>query len=339
MKIIADSFIPFLKGRLESFADISYIHPDNFTPEVVKDADALLIRTRTRCGAPLLEESNVRFIATGTIGMDQFDLPWCHAHGITTTNSPGCNAPGVAQYVWSSLLHLGIDPKEITIGVVGHGHVGSIVAEWGRHLGAEVLLCDPQKAERGEEGYIPLPQLIAQSDVITLHTPLTRTGCYPTYHLIDDQALAGVRKGAVLINAARGPVIDTAAVIKAARRADMTLIMDTWEGEPSSIDPELLSLARIATPHIAGYSLQGKQRATRMIVENLAAYFNLPIGEGGIDVSDLPEPYRPVKTISATEIYDSYDPVADTNILRGEPSRFEYLRDHYDYRSEPQSIL
>lgn len=343
MKIIADHFIPFLQGRLEPYADISYIHPDHFSPAIVRDADALLIRTRTRCGAPLLEGSKVRLIATATIGMDQFDLPWCAAHGIETRNSPGCNAPGVAQYVWSSLLHLGIDPSQITIGIVGHGHVGSIVAEWGQHLGAKILLCDPPRADRGEQGYIPLRELMERSDVITLHTPLTRDGAYPTFHLIGAEALSHVRQGAVLINAARGPVVDSIQVAKAAQRASMTLINDTWEGEPSALNPELFRLSRIATPHIAGYSLQGKQRATRMIVESVARCFGLPLadepGKDGIRVWDLPRPYTPVATITAQEIKDSYNPLADTAMLRADLPGFELMRDHYVYRSEPASIL
>ncbi|MBP3299477.1 MAG: 4-phosphoerythronate dehydrogenase [Muribaculaceae bacterium] len=343
MKILADSFIPFLRGRLENYADITYLHPDDFNPQTVADADALLIRTRTRCGAPLLSGSRVRFIASGTIGMDQFDLPWCASHDIAAFNSPGCNAPGVAQYVWSSLLHLGIDPAKITLGVIGHGNVGRIVAEWGRHLGARILLCDPPRADRGEKGYIPMEELLAQSDVITLHTPLTHDGNHPTYHLIGERELRLIRPGAVFINAARGSVTDTPALVEAARRLSLRLIIDTWEGEPSDLNPELLALAEIATPHIAGYSLQGKQRATRMITENLCRFFGLPLatkqGEEGVKVWDLPEPYRPVESIGADQIASSYDPVADTRALRETPASFEYMRDHYDYRSEPSAIL
>lgn len=340
IKVIADSFIPFLQGRLEPYVEISYVHPDLITASAVRDADALLIRTRTRCGAPLLENSRVQFIATATIGMDQFDLPWCKEHGIATFNSPGCNAPGVAQYVWSSLLHLRINPHDITIGIVGAGNVGSIVAEWGRHLGARVLLCDPPKQRSGAAGeYVSLPELLAGSDVVSLHTPLTRDGADPTWHMIGERETALMRPGAILINAARGPVVDTAAVIKAAQRGSIRLITDTWEGEPDHLDPEQLRLSLIATPHIAGYSLQGKQRATRMIVENLARHFSLPLalseGESGIRVWDLPEPYTPVKTITAHEIMSSYDPLADDLLLRRAPERFEWERDRYDYRSEP----
>lgn len=348
MKIVADSFIPFLAGRLEPFAQVEYIHPDTFTPRTISGADALLIRTRTRCGAPLLEGSTVKMVATGTIGMDQFDLPWCEANGVAAYNSPGCNAPGVAQYVWSSLLHVGINPRGLKIGVVGHGHVGSIVAEWGRHLGAEVLLCDPPRHEElvrvGEKSpYIPLAQLLAVSDVVTLHTPLTRTGAHPTYHTIGEREVAQMRQGAILINAARGPVVDSHAVAESAVRGRIRLITDTWEGEPGNLNANILKESFIATPHIAGYSLQGKQRATRMICEAIGRHFSLPIaahkGEEGIKVWDLPEPYHPLATISALSIAESYDPIVDTIRLRTNPREFEQMRDHYQYRSEPKEVL
>lgn len=339
IKVIADKYIPFLRGRLEPYADISYIHPDDFTPESVRKARALLIRTRTRCGAPLLEDSAVEFIASGTIGMDQLDLPWCASRGIEARNSPGCNAPGVAQYVWSCLLHLRLDPKKLTVGVVGHGNVGTIVAEWGAHLGARTLLCDPPKARMAPEGYMSLEEMLPLCDVVTLHTPLTRTGEHATYHMIGERELALMRPGAILINAARGPVVQTEAVVKAAREGRIKVITDCWEGEPDRLDRRLLDLSLIATPHIAGYSRQGKQRATRMIIESLARHFSLPLagrkGERGIKVWDLPEPYAPVQSITPYEIMRSYDPMADDALLRRDPARFEWERDNYDYRDEP----
>lgn len=340
IKVIADRFIPFLKGRLEPYCEIAYLHPDDITPAAVADADALLIRTRTRCGAPLLAGSRVQFIASGTIGMDQFDLPWCASRGIATFNSPGCNAPAVAQYVWSSLLHLRLDPRNLTIGIVGHGNVGTIVAEWGRHLGARVLLCDPPKQRAGGEGYLPLDELLAQSDVVTLHCPLTREGADATFHMIGEREVSLMRQGAILVNAARGPVIHTTEALKAAQRGSIRLITDCWEGEPDALNPDQLAMSLIATPHIAGYSLQGKQRATRMVLENLARHFSLPLAEEpqqkGIKVWDLPEPYRPVSSITPYEIMQSYDPLADDALLRRDPARFEWERDRYDYRSEPQ---
>ena len=339
MKIVADQFIPFLRGRLEPYAEIKYIHPDSFSPETIKGADALLIRTRTRCGAPLLEGSSVKMIATATIGMDQFDLPWCAAHGVQTFNSPGCNAPAVAQYVWSSLLHIGINPRETTIGVVGHGNVGSIVADWGKKLGATVLLCDPPKARRGVgNDYISLPELVSQADVVTLHTPLTKTGEDATFHLMNRDILAQMRPGAVLVNAARGPVVDSTAVAEKAQEGSIRLITDTWEGEPDKLNPVVLEKSEITTPHIAGYSLQGKQRATRMIIESVGRTFGIPVatheGEPGVKVWDLPEPYTPWEHLSAEDIRASYDPLTETARLKADPEGFEEWRDHYEYRHE-----
>lgn len=339
MKIVADRFIPFLQGRLEPFAEIKYIHPDSFSPETIKGADALLIRTRTRCGAPLLQGSSVRMIATATIGMDQFDLPWCAEHGIATFNSPGCNSPAVAQYVWSSLLHIGIDPKDITIGVAGHGNVGSIVANWGRKLGAKVLLCDPPKAPSGAEGeYMSLRDLAPRVDVLTLHTPLTRDGSHPTFHMIDREILSLMRPGAVLVNAARGPVVDSAAVAEKALSGSLRLVTDVWEGEPADLNPVILEKSEVATPHIAGYSLQGKQRATRMIIESVGRTFGIPVarreGEPGVKVWDLPAPYTPWPQVTAPDIKASYDPLVETARLKADPACFETWRDSYDYRPE-----
>lgn len=343
MKVVADQFIPFLRGRLEPFVDIEYIHPDNFTPETIAGADALLIRTRTKCGAPLLEGSSVQMIATATIGMDQFDLPWCAANGIATFNSPGCNAPAVAQYVWSSLLHIGINPKGTVIGVAGHGNVGSIVADWGKLLGAKVLLCDPPKAESGLPGYMSLKEVAAQADVLTLHTPLTKTGDYPTLHMINADILASMKNGAVLVNAARGPVVDSSAVARAAARGSIRLVTDTWEGEPDNLNPIILEKSEIATPHIAGYSLQGKQRATRMILQALSEHFHLPINTDpnnkiapneAIQVADLPAPYTPWEHITAADIMNSYNPCAETAKLKADPACFEAWRDSYEFRPE-----
>lgn len=337
--IVADSYIPFLQGRLDEVAEMRYVHPDSIDRKIVADADGMLIRTRTRCNASLLEGTKVRFIATGTIGMDQFDLPWCAKAGIATFNSPGCNAPGVAQYVWSSLLRLGVEPRDTTIGIIGAGHVGSIVAEWARHLGANVLLNDPPLQRRlTDEGktaeadrYSSLETVLKEADVVTLHTPLTRTGEHASYHLLSRNEMQLMRPGTILVNASRGPVVDTPAIVEAALQKGVRLITDCWEGEPNAIDSQLLELSEIATPHIAGYSLQGKQRATRMIVENAVRFFGLE----GVDVSDLPEPYRPVSHITARQITDSYDPMADTIRLKQSPEKFEWMRDNYDYRSEP----
>ena len=330
-RIIIDRDIPFLRGRLEHAAECVYAGQHEFTPELVRDADALIIRTRTRCDRALLEGSRVRFIATATIGMDQFDLDWCRSAGITVRNAPGCNAPGVAQYVWSALLRAGFDPARHTLALVGRGNVGSVVAEWGRALGARILVSDPPRAAQGftDEDYRPLHEIIAQADAVTLHTPYTRTGPHPTHHLIGAPEIALMRPGAILLNAARGPVADGDAIKSALTEGRIRAIIDTWEGEPD-IDPELVPLAETATCHIAGYSAEGKQRATRMALENVAQFFGFDI-----DTSGLAPAYVPENPPSAEAILASYDPAHDTALLRQQPELFEQLRSDYDFRHEP----
>ncbi|MBD5224195.1 MAG: 4-phosphoerythronate dehydrogenase [Bacteroidales bacterium] len=329
MKIIADNNIPFLKGRLEPFAEVVYTDQWGFTPELVKDADCLLIRTRTRCDSKLLEGSNVRLIATATIGMDQIDTTWCASAGITVRNAPGCNAPGVAQYVWSALLRKGFDPKRHTLGLIGCGNVGSIVREWGERLGAKVLVSDPPKMESGiTDNYTDLDTLLKESDAVTLHTPLTSTGKYPTRHLIGERELALIGDGRILVNAARGPVVDFKALKKEVCSGRIRAIIDTWEDEPT-IDPVLLNSVEYGTFHIAGYSLEGKQRATRMALEAVEDIFGIEI-----DKSNLAEAYRAPQNLTETKIVQSYDPQPDTDALRNEPESFDRLRNDYNYRNE-----
>lgn len=333
-RIIVDDNIPFIKGRLEPFADTVYADQFGFTPELVRDADAMVIRTRTRCDENLLKGSKVKIIATATIGMDQFDLGWCRDNGITCRNSPGCNAPGVAQYVWSALLRSGFDPERHTLGVVGCGNVGSIVADWGRRLGADVLVNDPPKAAAGASlpGLVELPELLREAYAVTLHTPLTRDGEWPSFHLIGEAALALMKPGALLVNAARGPVADNAALRRAVASGHIRAVIDTWEGEPK-LDKELLSLLKYGTFHIAGYSLEGKQRATRMVLEAIGEHFGF-----APDLSGLEGPYKAPARISAKAILDSYNPISDTLQLKADPDAFDTLRANYSFRREPRFI-
>ncbi len=331
-RIIVDDNIPFIKGRLEPFADVEYADQFGFTPSLVADADAMIIRTRTRCDRSLLEGSKVLLIATATIGMDQFDLEWCRANGIECRNSPGCNAPGVAQYVWSALLRSGFDPKRMTLGVVGCGNVGSIVADWGRKLGANVLISDPPKAEIGELDTVdsPLDELLRSSDAVTLHTPLIRTGKWPTFHLIGERELSLMRSNAIIVNAARGPVVDNEVLRHAVEAGKVKAIVDTWEGEPD-LDRELLRLVDIGTFHIAGYSLEGKQRATRMVLEAVGERFGF-----NPDLSGLAPAYIEPTEVDSNIILESYNPLDDTAPLKATPDEFDTLRANYDFRREPR---
>lgn len=330
MKIIADKNIPFLEGRLIG-ADLVQMGAGEIDHDAVKDADALIVRTRTRCDKELLQGSNVKLVASATIGTDHIDIPWCKENGIAVSNAPGCNAPGVALYVWSNLLRYGFDPAKSTLGVIGCGNVGGIVAKWGERLGARVLVCDPPRQERGltDREYLPLEEVLSQSDAITLHTPLTRNGKYPTFHLIGKDNIKWMKPGAMFVNAARGEVVDTETLVSAIEeRRIIRAIIDTWEGEPH-IDSRLLKLADTATCHIAGYSVEGKQRATRMALEAVAETLGLKV-----DLEGLQGPYKEPENLTSEQIIASYDPSAMTESLKANPSSFELLRNSYPLHKE-----
>lgn len=330
MKIVCDKNIPFLEGRLKDTELVALPAPE-ITREAVADADGIIVRTRTRCDSSLLEGSKVRAAATATIGTDHLDLEWLAAQGIAASNAPGCNAPGVAVYVWSSLLRNGFDPARHTLGVVGCGHVGSIVADWGGRLGAKVVCCDPPLQEAGNDSraYLPLEEVLSLSDAVTLHTPLTRGGEYPTFHMIDSKSLRSLKPGAILVNAARGEVVDTPAVCDAIESGRIgKAIIDTWEHEPD-INHQLLGLSDIATPHIAGYSVEGKQRATRMALEAISRALGIEA-----DLSGLAPAYSEPAVITPQAIIVHFDPKPLTAALKGSPSDFELLRNSYPLHSE-----
>lgn len=334
LKIIADAHVPFLDPLREA-ADVTTLVPADIVPETVRDADALIVRTRTRCDRSLLEGTNVKFVATATIGTDHFDKEWLDKAGIGYANAPGCNAPAVAQYVFSSLARIINRPlNSYTIGIVGVGHVGSIVERWARAMEMNVLLCDPprQRAEGGD-GWCSLEDIARKADIITFHTPLTKEGPDATYHLADSAFFNSLRRAPIIVNVARGPVVDTGAWLKAIELGIVgPAVVDCWEGEPA-IDLRLLEAATIATPHIAGYSLAGKMRASVMAVDALADFFNRPRIDLGLDVPPVPA------SVTVSEMLASYDPLVDTAILRERPADFESLRDNYDLRPEPRGSV
>ena len=328
-KIKIDDNIPYINGRLEPVAEVEYLDQFGFNPESISGADALIIRTRTQCNAALLENSDVKLIATATIGTDQIDIPWCEGNGIEVHNSPGCNAQGVAQYVWASLLREGFDPKGSKIGVIGCGNVGTIVSRWGEQLGAEVWISDPPRQEAGVPGnYHSLDDIFRECDAVTLHTPLIKDGVHPTCHLVGDRELNLLKDGAYFVNAARGAVVDNDALLRRVKRGGIKTIIDTWEGEPQ-LNRELLELVDIGTFHIAGYSRQGKERATRMVIEAVENFFDVKV-----DKSGLADTYVPLEKIEAQGIIDSYDPYVDSRALKAAPGEFDILRRDYNYRGE-----
>lgn len=220
MKIVCDSHIPFLQGVLEPYADVVYLPGSSITRDDLLEADALVVRTRTRCDEKLLKGTKVRFIATATIGYDHIDTAWCESNGITWTNAPGCNSWSVQQYIGSLLVtmsrHFGFSFRDKTIGIVGVGNVGSKVARLAALLGFRVLLCDPPRARReGQNGFVPLERIISESDIITCHVPLTRDGQDSTYHLFDSSRLAAMNSSQILINTSRGEVVDCKALKQA----------------------------------------------------------------------------------------------------------------------------
>ena len=209
MKIVCDSHIPFIKDVLEPYAQVFYAPGQKISKEMIMDADALIIRTRTHCDRNLLEGTKVRFIATATIGFDHIDTVWCQNNGITWTNAPGCNSWSVQQYMGSLLVtmarHFCFDSKQMTLGVVGVGKVGFKVARLAALLGFRVLLCDPPRARReGSTGFVSIDEIIKESDIITCHVPLTTTGQDSTFHLFDKSRLAMMNKRQILINTSRG---------------------------------------------------------------------------------------------------------------------------------------
>lgn len=341
MRVIADNKIPYIREALERIADeVLYVPGGEFTPELVREADALVVRTRTRCDRRLLEGSRVQFIATATIGYDHIDADYCRRAGIGWSNAPGCNAASVAQYVESALLLLererglcGAASGSVTVGVVGVGHVGTRVAEVARRLGMRVLLCDPPRAEReGEEGFLPLERLAEECDVLTFHVPLSREGRHRTFHLADGTFFRSLRRRPVIVNTSRGEVVETAALREALDEGRVSdAVIDVWENEPD-IDLTLLNKVYIGTPHIAGYSADGKANATRMALDALCRHF-------GIAASYCIEPPRPpqeviVAATRADALLQIYDPRRDSRALKAHPERFEALRGDYPLRRE-----
>lgn len=338
MKLTADDRIPFLKGVFEQIGwRVAYVPGTAIDRAALRDSDALMVRTRTRCDEALLDRTPVRFVATATIGFDHLDAAWLERAGIGWANAPGCNAGSVAQYVASALTRLPFPAAGSTLGIVGVGHVGRKVAEIGRAFGMNVLLCDPPRRD-AEPGFphTELDELLAKSDVVTLHTPLERAGKYPTFHLIGDDALNRMKPGAWLFNTSRGPVADNAALLRLlrTRRAPRGAVLDVWEGEPA-IDRELLALVDYGTPHIAGYSTDGKAGGTEMAVRAIAGHFG--IAElASFTVSGLPEPAVPeLGTLDfALAVRAAYDLAADSEALKNAPGDFEKLRNFYGVRRE-----
>lgn len=340
LKIVADKAIPFLEGVFDPYADMTYLPGDKIGPEDVRDADVLMVRTRTKCNAALLEGSKVKFIATATIGTDHIDFPYCDSKGIVVRNAPGCNAGGVMEYVFSALYGLAsrksISLQGDTIGIIGVGHVGSLIERMGRALGFRILKCDPPRAEaEGSFGFCDLEYLLQNSQIVTLHVPLDET----TRGMANSEFFSLMQPGAFFINAARGEVVCDDA-LKAAIPKLGPVIIDTWNHEPD-IDLDLMDKVAIATPHIAGYSYQGKQNGTAAAVRAVAHYFGIKELYEFFPKTDLPENEAvklELKDLNQGEIASvlqyNYPIFTDDFMLRLNPENFDKLRSEYNYRRE-----
>jgi erythronate-4-phosphate dehydrogenase len=357
MKIIADTNIPFVKECCASVGDVAVMSGRDFTPGTIAGAEALLVRSITQVDEKLLAGSPVRFVGTATIGFDHVDIDYLHRRGIGFASAPGSNANSAAEYVLAALLEIG-RRKSITlagksIGIIGVGNVGSRVAAKCEALGMRVLRNDPPLARQtGDAKYVPIEALY-DCDFITIHTPLTQDGPDKTFHLADEAFFKSLKPGAVFINASRGAVVDTPALKAAVKSGRLKAVaLDVWENEPD-IDMELMGMVDLGSPHIAGYSFDGKVAGMIMIYESLCRHFGL---EPRHTVADFLPPAdvarlkvlprgRADEAIVAEAVARTYDITNDDRDLRrivketpqARGKYFDALRKNYPVRRELQN--
>ena len=340
-RVVIDRDIPYIKGVFEQFVSVEYLKGDLITPKDVVNATVLIVRTRTKCNAELLANSSVKLIVTATIGTDHIDMDWCKQSGITVKSAQGSNARGVLQWVSAALVAMsnryGWNPEVKTIGVVGVGHVGSLVAEFAQVWGFNVLRCDPPRAKAENltdlDGYVEFETILQRCDIVTFHTPLKRQGEYKTYHMLNADNIEILSKETTILNSSRGEVIETQALISHVNSGGSCCV-DTWEFEPN-INLELLRVADIATQHIAGYSKQGKATATAIAVETVAKHLSIPIKDWfPCDVHKNRVSNQPTWRDLCNSIREYCDIECETKTLKANYGDFEELRCSYNYREE-----
>lgn len=359
MHIVADENIPLLDEFFSDFGRLTRLPGRYIDAAAIQNADMLLVRSVTKVTAAMLHGTPVRFVGTCTIGTDHLNLAELAAAGVTVASAPGCNARGVVEYVLSSLLTLsertGEAWREQTVGIIGVGEVGGRLAATLSGLGVQCLLCDPPRAEAGESGFVSLDTLIRDADVISCHVPLTRTGAHATHHLFDAPRLAALREGAWLINSSRGPVIDNTALRELLQqREDLQVVLDVWEREPL-VDKVLAGRCALATPHIAGYSLDGKLRGTAQIYQAVCDFLQQPPTRQLEDLAPLagltelatsaetPTDWLLARTLRY--VYDIRDDDARFRVMlqqahdpKGCAEGFDLLRKHYPLRRECSGV-
>nr|WP_280520293.1 4-phosphoerythronate dehydrogenase PdxB [Photorhabdus noenieputensis] len=349
---MVDENMPYAEQLFQQLGDVRTI-PGRPVPEgALDDADAFMVRSVTKVDEDLLKGSTTRFIGTATAGTDHVDQSWLSQAGIGFSAAPGCNAIAVVEYVFSALMLLAerdnFELKDKVVGIVGVGNVGSRLAERLAALGVRILLCDPPRATRGDVGeFWPLEKLVKEADILTFHTPLNKSGPYKTYHLVDAELLSALPDNCILINASRGEIVDNQALLTELKRGKkLRVVLDVWEPEPDLSLP-LLELVDIGTPHIAGYTLEGKARGTTQVFEAYCEFLGQP---RKVVLSDLlPEPDFSRVTLhgNVTQstlkrlIHLVYDVRRDDAPLRqvaGQKGQFDYLRKNYLERREWSSL-
>lgn len=352
MKLVIDANIPAADACFGGLGTLHRLPGREIRTADVADADALIVRSITQVDEALLANSRVAFVGTCTIGTDHIDLNYLSAQGIGFASAPGCNADAVVDYVLSSLVTVsereGWPLLSRRVGIVGAGNVGSRLLTRLSGLGMEVLVCDPPRAEQeGPERFVDLDTLIEQCDILCLHTPLVKHGPHATYHLLNAERLQELAPQTVLVNAGRGDCIDGLALrSRLAGKGDITAILDVWEGEPG-IDAGLRDLVALATPHIAGHSLDGKLRGTWMIQQALAAHWGHPLDLAFSDLCPPPAlasltlsqalPVEEALRLCIRAVYDvrrDHDTLQRNVMQQGVAKGFDHCRAHYPLRRE-----
>lgn len=352
MKILVDENMPYARELFSRLGEVKAVPGRPIPAAELDNADALMVRSVTRVNEALLAGKPVKFVGTATAGTDHVDQDWLAQAGIGFSAAPGCNAIAVVEYVFSALLMLaerdGFALRDRTVGIVGVGNVGSRLQARLAAFGVRTLLCDPPRADRGDEGdFRSLDELVQAADILTFHTPLYKDGPYKTLHLADDALIARLKPGTILINACRGAVVDNAALLARLNAGQaLSVVLDVWEGEPE-LNPELLSKVDIGTPHIAGYTLEGKARGTTQVFEAWSAFIGraqhvaldtlLPAPEFGRITLHGPIDQPTLKRLVHL-VYDVRRDDAPLRNVAGIPGEFDKLRKNYLERREWSSL-
>lgn len=351
MKILADENIPLVNEFFQSIGEVITRPGRTMTHEDAQAATALLVRSVTNVNQALLNASSVSFVGTCTIGIDHLDQQWLHNNHIEFSSAPGCNANSVVEYVYAALCHLDLNWLDKKFGIIGCGNVGGLLYKRLKLQGVDCYCYDPLRTPEGNTDLTSLEEVLS-CDIISMHTPLTKTGEHPSFHLINLPELRQLKSGAVVLNCGRGPVINNADLLQFLNeRSDVRVVLDVWEPEPD-ISLDLLDKVVLGSPHIAGYSYDGKLKGTEMIYHALCKHLNLPselstkdlvppLANNQLDVAQGQSPWEQVKRL-ITQVYAIED---DDKRLRELAQRarkgednfaigFDGLRKHYPTRRE-----